>query len=97
MTPEMREALALAKTLSVRAIQRLGELMEEDGRNAAVAKAACDSILDRALGKPTQAVTIDAEGSPAELPRHERVAMLRRVLEREEAELAAEPKSNGTH
>jgi hypothetical protein len=42
--------MKLARNLSLRAVQRLGELMEsEDDRVVAVA---CNSILDRAFGKP---------------------------------------------
>jgi len=49
-TAEYGDVLRLAQSLSVRAIERLGELMEsEDERVAAVA---CNAILDRALGKP---------------------------------------------
>jgi hypothetical protein len=49
-TAEYGEVVALAKALSVRAIERLGELMEStDERVAAVA---ANAILDRAFGKP---------------------------------------------
>jgi hypothetical protein len=45
--------MKLARNLSLRAVQRLGELMEsEDDRVVAVA---CNSILDRAFGKPKAA------------------------------------------
>ncbi len=47
---EYGEVDALARSLSMRAIERLGELVEsEDERVAAVA---ANAILDRAFGKP---------------------------------------------
>src|ERR1700681_4033900 len=47
---EYGEVINLARQFSVRAMERLGELMEsEDERVAAVA---ANSILDRAYGKP---------------------------------------------
>ena len=49
-TADYGEVVRLARSRSVRAIERLGELMEsEDERVAAVA---CNAILDRAFGKP---------------------------------------------
>jgi len=49
----------LARQLSVRAVERLAELMEsEDERVAAVA---CGAILDRAFGKPQTHPDQDSE------------------------------------
>jgi hypothetical protein len=49
-TAEYGEVVALAQALSIRAMERLGELLEsEDERVAAVA---ANAILDRAFGKP---------------------------------------------
>ena len=49
-TAEFGEIVRLARQLSVRAVERLGELMEsEDERVAAVA---ANGILDRAYGRP---------------------------------------------
>jgi hypothetical protein len=49
-TAEYGDVIKLAQDFSLRAMERLGELMEsEDERVAAVA---CNSILDRAFGKP---------------------------------------------
>jgi hypothetical protein len=47
------EAVKLARGLSLRAVQRLGELMESGGRTLSVV--ACNSLLDRAFGKPKPA------------------------------------------
>jgi hypothetical protein len=49
-TAEYGDVVRLARSLSLRAVDRLGELMEsEDERVAAVA---CSAVLDRAFGKP---------------------------------------------
>jgi hypothetical protein len=49
-TAEYGDVIRLAQSLSLRAIERLAELIEsEDERVAAVA---CNAILDRAFGKP---------------------------------------------
>jgi hypothetical protein len=49
---EYGEVVRLARSLTMRAIERLGELMEsEDERVVAVA---CNAILDRAFGKPRE-------------------------------------------
>ena len=48
------EARALAQEHSEEALLRLVELMRGD--DPRVAKAACDAILDRAWGKPSQAI-----------------------------------------
>jgi len=47
---EYGEVVELARSLSVRAIERLGELMESDDER--VAAVACSAALDRAFGKP---------------------------------------------
>ncbi len=77
-TPEMREAERLAREKSPRAITRLAEIMESADEKAAVS--ACNAILDRALGKPVQAITAEVEHkgdvSTGELVRAE----LRRLL-----------------
>src|SRR5256885_919773 len=53
------EVVKLAHQLSVRAVERLAELMEsEDERVAAVA---CGAILDRAFGKPQTHPDQDSE------------------------------------
>jgi len=58
----LKELKTLAREHSTRAVARLAELMEEDG---AVGVAACNSILDRGWGKPTQAVEVSGpEGGP---------------------------------
>lgn len=58
----LKELKELARKHSTNAIARLAELMEEDG---AVGVAACNSILDRGWGKPTQAVEVSGpEGGP---------------------------------
>src|SRR5271167_5095660 len=44
------EAVKLARGLSLRAVQRLGELMESEDERVSVV--ACNSLLDRAFGKP---------------------------------------------
>lgn len=52
---EAAEVTALAKEYSLEAINRLVELMRQTD-DKRLAKAACDSILDRGLGKPAQYV-----------------------------------------
>ena len=81
-TAEYGEIVTLARTLSVRAIERLGELMESaDERVAAVA---CNAILDRALGKP-QAHRLVEQDSLVErlrrMTREERAEYARRLWE----------------
>jgi hypothetical protein len=49
-TAEYGEVVALAQAFSVRAIERLGELMESTDERVAVV--AANAILDRAFGKP---------------------------------------------
>jgi hypothetical protein len=48
-TPQFAECQRLARELSPRAIQRLGELMESEDERVAVV--ACNSLLDRAWGR----------------------------------------------
>lgn len=51
---ELIEMRALAKDLSKRAVERLGQMLDhDDGR---VVVAAAKEILDRAYGKPTQVI-----------------------------------------
>lgn len=52
---ENAEVTALAREHSLEAIERLLALMRQDD-DKKLAKAACDSILDRGLGKPAQYV-----------------------------------------
>jgi len=76
------EAVKLARGLSLRAVQRLGELMEsEDERVSAVA---CNALLDRAFGKPGLAAKEEKEGIEARLAnmtREERLALMHSLLE----------------
>ena len=61
-TPEMREAEALARQFCPEAIRALKRTMDETDDDKARIIAA-NSILDRALGKPVQAIT-GADGEP---------------------------------
>ena len=75
------EAVKLARGLSLRAVQRLGELMEsEDERISLVA---CTSLLDRAFGKPKPAVEEkdETDARIASMSREERLAFLQELLE----------------
>jgi hypothetical protein len=66
-TAEYGEVVALARSLSPRAIERLGQLMEsEDERVAAVA---CNAILDRAFGRPQQQRAEEEDSLVARLER----------------------------
>ena len=56
---ECAEVKALARQYGPEAIEKLVALLR--GEDARVAKAAADSLLDRAYGKPTQAVDLTAE------------------------------------
>lgn len=58
---ECAEVKALAREYGPEAIEKLVELLRGD--DPRVAKAAADSLLDRAYGKPTQAVDMTAEVS----------------------------------
>lgn len=51
-TPELHEVEELARQASPAAIERLVEWMKSDNAKASVA--ACNAILDRGFGKPTQ-------------------------------------------
>ncbi len=72
------EAERIAKERSPRAVSRLCEILESEDEKAAIM--AANSILDRALGKPTQAITaeVDMKGDAAtpELVRHELARLL---------------------
>ena len=61
-TVERAEAIALARRASPAAIRRLVELTHS--RNATVAIAACNSLLDRAWGRPVTPVDGDGDGAP---------------------------------
>lgn len=60
---ECAEVKALARMHCIEAIQKLVEIMRGDDKR--LAKAAADSILDRGLGKPAQA--IEHSGAVAQL------------------------------
>jgi hypothetical protein len=76
------EAVKLARGLSVRAVQRLGELMESEDERVLVV--ACNSLLDRAFGKPKPVVEEkdDMAARLASMSREERLAEMNRLLER---------------
>jgi hypothetical protein len=77
------EAVKLARGLSVRAVQRLGELMESEDERVSVV--ACNSLLDRAFGRPKPAVEepkVDMAARLANMTRDERLALMHRMLER---------------
>ncbi len=56
---EVAEVRELARTYTTAAIRRLVEIMSDDNPRAAVA--ACNAILDRGWGKPTQFLGNDHE------------------------------------
>ena len=56
---EAAEVKGLAREYGPEALRKLVDLMR--GEDARVAKAAADSLLDRAYGKPTQAVDVSAD------------------------------------
>jgi hypothetical protein len=57
----VKEVRELAQRYAPAAIERLAELVRDpDGR---VAVAACNALLDRAIGKPLQSVEVDARVS----------------------------------
>lgn len=57
---ENAEVAALAREHSIEALQRLVALMRQD-EDKKLAKAAADSLLDRGLGKPAQAIIGDPD------------------------------------
>lgn len=62
-TPEDRKVKRLAREHTEAAIKKLVQWMESDNPKASVA--ACQALLDRAWGKPTQAVQLeDGDGIP---------------------------------
>lgn len=61
---EVKEVQDLARAKSVDAIERLAKIMKDDGAPHAAQVAAANSILDRALGKPPQAVTGEGGEGP---------------------------------
>jgi hypothetical protein len=76
------EAVKLARGLSLRAVQRLGELMESEDERVSVV--ACNSLLDRAFGKPKAAAEEkdnDMEARLKAMTRQERLAYARELLE----------------
>lgn len=60
-----REVLALAREYAPAAIDRLFYWMGTDNAKASVS--ACNAILDRAYGKPTQPISGDDEKGPLEI------------------------------
>jgi hypothetical protein len=74
------EAVKLARALSFRAVQRLGELMESEDERVSVV--ACNSLLDRAFGKPKAAEVEkdDMDARLASMSREERLAEVTRLL-----------------
>lgn len=75
----VREVRELAQTHAPAAILRLVELMQDpDGR---VAVAACNALLDRAVGKATQALEVDARVATAD-PRELLASVLGRLSAR---------------
>jgi hypothetical protein len=74
------EAVKLARGLSLRAVQRLGELMESEDERVSVV--ACNALLDRAFGKPKPAVEEkdDMDARIASMSREERLALMNDLL-----------------
>ena len=89
---EYGQAMKLARQAAPRAVHRLIELMDsEDERVAAVA---CNSILDRALGKPkaVEEEKSDMETRLANMTREQRLAYLQELLEPVRQSLSSAPK-----
>jgi hypothetical protein len=76
------EAVKLARGLSLRAVQRLGELMESEDERVSVV--ACNAVLNRAFGTPraAEAPKDDMAARLANMSREERLAEMMRLLER---------------
>ena len=80
---EYGEVLKLARALSVRAMERLGELIESADERVAVV--AANAVLDRALGKPRPAQDEKAgslEERIAQMTPQERRARLAELTQR---------------
>lgn len=78
----VKEVRELAQRYAPAAIERLAELVKDpDGR---VAVAACNALLDRAIGKPLQAVEVDARVSKVD-PRELLAGVLDRFAARDGA------------
>jgi hypothetical protein len=75
------EAVKLARGLSVRAVQRLGELVESADERVSVV--ACNSILNRAFGTPRAAEEPkdDMTARLKAMSRAERLALMHELLE----------------
>jgi hypothetical protein len=76
------EAVKLARGLSLRAVQRLGELMESEDERVSVV--ACNSLLDRAFGKPrpvAEEKDDDLDARLKAMSREERLALMHELLE----------------
>src|SRR5260370_42625834 len=92
-TGEYGEVVRLAQSLSVRAIERLGELMESEDERVSVV--AANSLLDRAYGKP-QSQRPEEHSIEAKLARmtpEERAADARELAERVRRGLADAPRT----
>ena len=59
---DRREVVGLARSMSREALVRLGEIMNDDRARDRDRIAAANAILDRAFGKPPQAVAVASEG-----------------------------------
>ena len=65
-SPELKEVEALARSYSLEALEKLAEWMRSD--NAKASSGASNAILDRAFGKPKQAIVGgDPEDNPIAL------------------------------
>lgn len=79
---EYGEVMRLARALSVRAVERLGELLESDDER--VVAVAANAILDRAFGKPRPSAEKESsvEDRIAAMSPEERRAQLRALTEK---------------
>jgi hypothetical protein len=74
--------MRLARALSPRAVERLGELMESDDER--VAAVACNSILDRAHGRPKLVERDDKDAFTTQLESmtpQQRIDLARRLIQ----------------
>ena len=92
-TPEMLQAITLARKLTPEAIKRMGELMRQK-KSPAVALAAAQAIVAQVFGRPAQHVSLDDQTTPLNTaPREERVATLEDARDRINAALEQERKA----
>lgn len=76
-TPEMREAMHMARKLSLSAMRRVGELL--DSGDDKIAIKAAELLLSRVFGAPKPIELSEDEAKPVsldDLPTHERIALL---------------------